>query len=54
MKAAILIQGDPRFCSEFDLFLKNLQGFDQVDYFMYMWKDSPSTVNLLAQTLDTR
>ena len=50
MKAAILLQGDPRFCAEFDLFLKNLKGFDQVDYFMYMWEDNPSTVDLLGNS----
>ena len=50
MKAAILLQGDPRFCAEFDLFLENLKGFDQVDYFMYMWEDSPSTVDLLGNS----
>ena len=32
MKAAVLLQGDPRFCKEFDTFLENLKGFDQVDY----------------------
>lgn len=50
MRAAILLQGDPRFCSEFDLFLTNLHGYDEVDWFMYMWKDSPPTANLLAGT----
>lgn len=50
MRVAILLQGDPRFCSEFDVFLKNLEGYEQVDWFMFMWKDSPPTANLLAGT----
>ena len=48
MLAAILLQGDPRFCSEFDQFLENLKGFDQVDYFLYMWEDNFPTAELLA------
>ncbi len=48
MRVAILLQGEPRFCSEFDLFLQNLVGFDRADWFMYLWKDSPSTSNLLS------
>jgi hypothetical protein len=47
MKAAVLIQGDSRFCAEFDLFLENLKGFDQVDYFMCLWKNNYQTANLL-------
>lgn len=47
MKAAVLLQGDPRFCQEFDMFLENLKGFDQVDYFMYMWEHNTPTANLL-------
>lgn len=50
MKAAVLLQGDPRFCSEFDLFLENLKEFDQVDYFMYMWEDNYPTADLLGNT----
>lgn len=48
MRAAVLIQGDSRFCSEFDLFLKNLQGFDQVDYFLCLWKNNYHTAELLS------
>jgi len=48
MRIAILLQGEPRFCSEFDLFLQNLIGFSRADWFMYLWKDSPSTSNLLS------
>ncbi len=48
MRVAILLQGEPRFCSEFDLFLQNLIGFDRADWFMYLWKDSPQTSNLLG------
>jgi len=48
MKAAVLLQGDPRFCVEFDRFLENLKGFDQVDYFMYMWEDNTPTESTAA------
>jgi hypothetical protein len=50
MKAAVLIQGDSRFCAEFDLFLNNLKGFDQVDYFMCLWKNNYQTANLLNRS----
>lgn len=46
MKVAGILQGDPRFCEEFDLFLNNLIGFDQVDWFCYFWKSSPNTATL--------
>jgi hypothetical protein len=42
MRVAVLLQGDPRFCEEFDLFLNNLKGYSQVDWFMYMWENSPA------------
>ena len=48
MKAAILIQGEPRFCAEFDQFISNLQGYDRVDWFFYVWKTSPPTSNLVG------
>jgi len=40
LKVAVLIQGEPRFCREFDFFLENLVGYDQVDWFFYLWKTS--------------
>jgi hypothetical protein len=42
MRVALLLPGEPRFCSEFDLFLENLRGYDQVDWFVWLWKDSRS------------
>jgi hypothetical protein len=48
MKIAVLLQGDPRFCSEFDQFLTNLTGYSQVDWFMYLWKDNAPSANLLS------
>lgn len=48
MRVAALIQGDPRFCSEFDLFLENLVGYDQIDWFFYLWEKSPPTANLVG------
>jgi hypothetical protein len=50
MKVAVLIQGDSRFCAEFDQFLENLKGFDQVDYFMCLWRNNYQTANLLNGT----
>jgi len=48
MRIAGILQGDPRFCAEFDLFLERLIGFDQVDWFCYFWKSSPQTANLVG------
>ena len=43
MKIAVLLQGDPRFCLEFDHFLEKLSGYDQVDWFCYLWGDNDTT-----------
>jgi hypothetical protein len=43
MKIAVLLQGDPRFCVEFDHFLEKISGYDQVDWFCYMWGDNSPT-----------
>lgn len=48
MKVAALIQGEPRFCKEFDLFLERLVGYEEIDWFFYMWDKSPSTSNMLC------
>ena len=40
MRVALLIPGEPRFCKEFDQFLENLQGYDQVDWFVWLWQES--------------
>jgi hypothetical protein len=40
MKIAILQAGEPRFGEDTDLFLQNLTGFDQADWFCYFWKQS--------------
>jgi hypothetical protein len=40
MRVAVLIQGEPRFCREFDLFLERLKGYDQADFYFYLWKKS--------------
>ena len=40
MRIAVLIQGEPRFCKEFDLFLERLTGYSQADYFVSIWKQS--------------
>ena len=40
MRVAVLIQGEPRFCKEFDLFLERLKGYDQADFYFYLWKKS--------------
>lgn len=36
MKIAIQLSGQPRFTYDFDLFLKNLTGYDQADWFVYL------------------
>ena len=36
MKIAILLPGQPRFAKDFENFLKNLQGYDQADWFCYL------------------
>jgi len=38
MKIAVLIAGEPRFSKEFDLFLENLSGYDEIDWYFYLWK----------------
>jgi hypothetical protein len=40
MKIAILQAGEPRFGEDTDLFLQNLTGFDQADWFCYFWQQS--------------
>ena len=45
MKIAITIYGEPRFCKDLDLFLERLVGYDQVDWFVYIWKSSPGISN---------
>ena len=50
MRVAVLIQGEPRFCAEFDHFIKKLDGCDNVDWFFYLWKTSPATSNILGST----
>jgi hypothetical protein len=40
MRVALLIPGEPRFCKEFDQFLQNLQGYHQVDWFVWLWQNS--------------
>ena len=50
MRAAILIQGEPRFCAEFDLFIANLQGYTQIDWFFYLWKNSPVESDIVGSS----
>lgn len=40
MKVAALISGEPRFCEEFDLFLERLTGYDQIDWYFYLWREN--------------
>lgn len=42
MKVAVLIQGEPRFCSEFDLFLDQVnQDGHEYHWYLYMWNPNP-------------
>ena len=45
MRIAVLIQGEPRFCKEFDFFLERLTGYSQADYFVSIWKQSQPISN---------
>lgn len=40
MKIAILIAGEPRFCGQLDSFIDNLQGYEQADWFFYLWDET--------------
>lgn len=48
MKVAVLLQGEPRFCAEFDYFLENLSEYDSVDYFVCTWKQSNADASTLG------
>lgn len=48
MRVAVLLQGEPRFCAEFDQFLENLSEYDRVDYFICTWKQSDVDGKILA------
>lgn len=48
MRVAVLVHGDPRFCAEFDHFLIKLAGYDQVDWFFYMWEKNEPTAFIVA------
>jgi hypothetical protein len=43
MRIAITIYGEPRFCKDLDLFLERLVGYDQVDWFVYIWEKNQDT-----------
>jgi hypothetical protein len=40
MKIAILISGESRFNEVFDQFIKNLEGYTEIDWFFYLWENS--------------
>jgi len=48
MRVAVLLQGEPRFCAEFDQFLENLSDYDSVDYFICTWKQSNTDASILG------
>ena len=48
LRVAVLLQGEPRFCEEFDYFLENLIGYERVDWFCYLWQSSPATSNIIG------
>lgn len=42
MRVAVLLQGEPRFSKEFDIFLDNLKDTDiQYDWYVYLWNHNP-------------
>jgi hypothetical protein len=40
MKIAILVSGQPRFTKDLNDLIYNLQEYDQIDWFVYVWKSS--------------
>ena len=40
MKVAIMVSGLPRFTENFDILLENLQHYNQIDWFFYLWKSN--------------
>lgn len=50
MKVAVLISGQPRFTKEFDYFLDNTFGYDQMDFFFYLWDTWPKTDQRIPST----
>lgn len=41
MRVAILISGEPRFCTDFDKFMNSFINYSRIDYYFYLWKTSP-------------
>ena len=37
MKVAALISGEPRFCADFDIFLKKLKNYEFIDWYFFLW-----------------
>jgi hypothetical protein len=50
MKIAVLITGQPRFTREFDDFLDNLEDYDQLDFFFYIWVARHADSMLIPRT----
>ena len=42
MRIAVLVSGEPRLCQEFDLFLERLKGYNQADFYFYLWSKNQS------------
>ena len=40
MKLAILISGEPRFCRPLEEHIENLKGYDEIDWYFYLWKET--------------
>ena len=41
MKVALLLSGEPRFCTHFDQFISNIINYDSLEFFFYLWRKSP-------------
>jgi hypothetical protein len=50
MRIAILLSGQPRFTQDFFLFLSNLTGYDQADWFVYITNNNhPNSLSLISK-----
>ena len=41
MRVAVLISGEPRFCTDFDKLMSSFKNYSSIDYFFYLWDKSP-------------
>jgi len=42
MRVAVLISGEPRFCTDFDQLMSSFKNYSSIDYFFFLWNKSPN------------